>query len=169
MANMITINKNNMKNYDKMFEEEQKSIELKQQLKNIEKESRINLIINFCNEGLFDFLDYLHNKFYTRKHSVNYQIDRKIYEQEIFYGYFGKDTAIEKIKDDAIFRTGIHYKWSNGGIYDTLIVKCVDYKPILTYEGKNMNLEDFTKIAISQLQKAINGNSSFFEIIEKSR
>jgi hypothetical protein len=158
-----------MKNYDKMFEEEQKSIELKQQLLNNEKEAQINLIINFCNEGLFDFLDYLHNKFYVRKHSVNYQIDRKIYEQEIVYDYFGKDSAIEKIKDRTTFRTGIHYKWSNGGLYDTLVVRCVDYKPILTYEGKNMNLEDFTKIAISQLQKAINENSGSFQIIEKSR
>lgn len=157
-----------MKNYDEMFKQEQRSIELKQQLVNDEKEARINLIIDFCNDGLFDFLDYLHNKFYIKKNSVNYHIDREKYEQEIVYGYFGKDNAIEKIKDNVMLRTGINYKWSNGGIYDTLTVICVDYKAILNYEGKNMTLEDFTKIAISQLQKSINENSPAFKIIEKT-
>jgi hypothetical protein len=158
-----------MKKFDEMFKTEQKRIETKQQLANNEKQTKIDIVVDFCNEGLFEFLEYLHNKFYIRKHGVNHHVDRAVYEQDIVYGFKDKESGIKAINKDHYnyFRTGIQYKWSNGSMFDTLIVYCDDYKPVLKYEGVKMDLDTFMEIVVTQIQEAINKNSERFKIIER--
>ena len=158
-----------MKKFDEMFKTEQKRIEIKQQLVNKEKQTKIDVVVDFCNEGLFEFLEYLHNKFYIRKHGVNYRADGAVYEQDIVYGFTNKESGIKAINQDSYqyLRTGIHYKWSNGSMFDTLIVYCDDYKPVLKYEGVKMDLDTFMETVVTQIQEAINKNSERFKIIEK--
>jgi hypothetical protein len=158
-----------MKKFDEMFKTEQKRIETKQQLANNEKQTKINIVVDFCNEGLFEFLEYLHNRFYIRKHSVNHHVDRSVYERDIVYGFSDKESGIKMINKDlyGYFRTGIQYKWSNGSIYDALIVYCDDYKPVLKYEGVKMDLDTFMETVIMQIQATINKNLEGFKIIEK--
>lgn len=155
-----------MKKYDEMFKKEQQKIEIIQQLAQNEKQAKAEIILDFCNSTLFEFLEYLNDKFYVRKHGVNYNIDRAIYKNEMVYR-FSREKAIESIKNNCQFRTGIQYKWSNGSLYDTLRVDLVDFKPVLTYEGKKMDTYTFIEIAVSQIQAAINRNSEGFQIIEK--
>jgi hypothetical protein len=154
-----------MNKYDEMFRKEQEKIEIKKELKQNEKQLKNKIVIDFCNQGLFDFLEYLNNKFYVRKHGVNHHIDRNVYTRDIVYS-FERNSVINSVTN-GLFRTGIQYKWQNGDFYDTLKVECIDFKPILTYEGKRMNTEEFIEIAISQIQNEINNNSLGFQIIEK--
>jgi hypothetical protein len=158
-----------MTKFDEMFKTEQKRIETKQQLANNEKQTKIDIVVDFCNEGLFEFLEYLHNKFYIRKYSVNHHVDGAVYERDIVYGFTDKESGIKRINQDSYqyFRTGIQHTWSNGAIFDTLIVYCDDYKPVLEYEGVKMDLDMFIETVITQIQEAINKNSEGFKIIEK--
>jgi hypothetical protein len=158
-----------MKKFDEMFKTEQKRIETKQQLANNEKQTRIDVVVDFCNEGLFEFLEYLHNKFYIKKHGVNHHVDGAVYDQDIVYGFTDKESGIKRINQDSYqyFRTGIQHTWSNGAIFNTLIVYCDDYKPVLKYEGVKMDLDTFIETVVTQIQEAINKNSAGFKIIEK--
>lgn len=158
-----------MNKFDEMFKKEQERIKIKQQLVNNEKQAKLDVVINFCNEGLFEFLEYLDSKFFIKKHGINHHVDGAVYTDGIAYGFTNRKSGIKRINEDlhGCFRTGIQYKWSNGGIYDSLIVYCADYKPVLEYEGKIMNLDTFIEIAIAQIQEAINKNSDRFRIIEK--
>jgi len=158
-----------MNKFDQMFKREQKRIEVKKQLADNETQAKIDVVVNFCNEGLFDFLEYLHNRFYISKHGINYHVDRAVYKQDIVYGFTDKESGIKRIKNHLYhrFSTGIQYKWSNGGISDTLVVECVDFKPVLTYEGVRMDLDTFMDTVVAQIQSAIDKNSPEFQIIEK--
>jgi hypothetical protein len=155
-----------MEKFDEMFKQEQNKIEIEKDLAAQQRAAKAKVIIDFCEEHIFDFLDYLQNKFYVRKHSVNYHVDREIYEREIVYSY-NRENAKKNIKDGYRFRTGIQYQWSNGGISDTLIVDCFDFKPVLEYEGKRVTPEEFMETVIAQIQNAIEKNSSGFQILEK--
>jgi len=155
-----------MKKFDEMFKQEQNKIAIEKDLAAQQKAAKAKVIIDFCEEHIFDFLDYLQNKFYVRKHSVNYHVDGEIYEREIV-NYYNREKVKKDIKDGYRFRTGIQYKWSNGGISDTLIVDCFDFKPVLEYEGKRVTPEEFMETVISQIQNAIEKNSSSFQILEK--
>ena len=155
-----------MKKFDEMFKQEQNKIEIEKDLAAQQRAAKAKVIIDFCEEHIFDFLDYLQNKFYVRKHSVNYHVDREIYEREMVNGY-NRENAKKNIKDGYRFRTGIQYKWSNGGIYDTLTVDCVNFKPVLEYEGEQTTPEKFMETVIAQIQNAIEKNSSHFLILEK--
>jgi hypothetical protein len=155
-----------MKKFDEMFKQEQNKIEIEKDLAAQQRAAKAKVIIDFCEEHIFDFLDYLQNKFYVRNHSVNYHVDREIYEKEIV-NYYNREKAKKDIKDGHQFRTGIQYKWSNGGIYDTLTVDCINFKPVLEYEGKQTTPEKFMETVIAQIQNAIEKNSSSFQIIEK--
>jgi hypothetical protein len=155
-----------MKKFDEMFKQEQNKIEIEKDLAAQQRAAKAKVIIDFCEEHIFDFLDYLQNKFYVRKHSVNYHVDRKIYEREIV-NYYNRENVKKDIKDGYRFRTGIQCKWSNGGIYDTLTVDCVNFKPVLEYEGEQTTPEKFMETVIAQIQNAIEKNSSNFQIIEK--
>ena len=108
-----------MNKFDEMFKQEQNKIAIEKDLAAQEKAAKAKVIIDFCEEHIFDFLDYLQNKFYVRKHGVNYHVDSEIYEREIVYSY-NRENAKKNIKDGYRFKTGIQYKWSNGGISDTL-------------------------------------------------
>jgi hypothetical protein len=85
------------------------------------------------------------------------------------YDFKNREHAIERIKTNlhGYLRTGIQYKWTNGTIYDSLMVYCVDFKPVLEYEGKRMDLDTFMEIVVAQIQETINKDSSGFQIIEK--
>jgi hypothetical protein len=155
-----------MKKFDEMFKQEQNKIAIEKDLAAQQKAAKAKVIIDFCEEHIFDFLDYLQNKFYVRKHSVNYHVDGEIYEREIV-NYYNREKVKKDIKDGYRFRTGIQYKWSNGGISDTLVVDCFDFKPALEYEGKRVTPEEFMETVITQIQNAIEKNSSGFQIIEK--
>ena len=155
-----------MKKFDEMFKQEQNKIAIEKDLAAQQKAAKAKVIIDFCEEHIFDFLDYLQNKFYTRKHSVNYHVDREIYEREIVYSY-NRENAKKNIKDGYRFKTGIQYKWSNGGISDTLIVDCINFKPVLEYEGKRIAPDEFIQTAIAQIQSTIEKNPANFKIIEK--
>ena len=158
-----------MKNYDALFQKEKEKIDIKARLAADKKQAKLDVIVNFCNEGLFDFLEYLDNKFYVRKHGVNHHVDRAVYTCDMVYNFKNREHAIERIKTDVrgCLRTGIQYKWVNGSIYDSLTVRCVDFKPVLEYEGKRMDLDTFMEVVVAQIQKAINENSPGFQIIEK--
>ncbi len=156
-----------MKKFDELFKKEQEKIEIKKQLADNEEQAKKDIIIKFCNEGLFDFLEYLHNKFYVIKHGMNHHVDRAVYQYDMVYHFTNKESGIKNIQNDGYLRTGIQYKWSNGGIYDTLIVKCVDFKPVLEYEGVKMDLDTFMETVVAQIQGAINKNSDSFKILTK--
>ena len=155
-----------MKKFDEMFKQEQNKIAIEKDLAAQQRAAKAKVIIDFCEEHIFDFLDYLQSKFYVRKHGVNYHVDRAIYENEIISSY-NREGAKKHIKDGYRFRTGIQYKWSNGSIYDSLTVDCFDFKPVLEYEGKRVTPEEFMETVISQIQNAIEKNSSGFQILEK--
>lgn len=154
-----------MKNYDELFKQEEKAIKIKEELKLQEKNAKSKIVIDFCEEHIFGFLDYLQNKFYVRKHGVNYRSDGKIYKDNIVESY--AKNFIEYIKEYEKFECGINYKWSNGGISNTIKVTCVDYKPVLTYEGNVVTVDEFEKTVIKQIQESINKNSEEFKIINK--
>lgn len=156
-----------MKKFDEMFKKEKERIDIKKELARNEEQKKVDVVVNFCNEGLFEFLEYLHNKFYVVKNSVNYHVDGEKYTRDMVYGYTNKESGLKNINNWGYFRGGIQYKWSNGGIYDSLIVKCVDFKPVLTYEGKRMDLDTFIETVIAQIQKTIDEQPGNFQIIEK--
>lgn len=155
-----------MNKFDEMFKQEQNKIAIEKDLAAQQKAAQAKVIIDFCEEHIFDFLDYLQNKFYIRKHSVNYHVDGAIYENEIVYSY-NRENAKKSIKDRCQFKTGIQCYWSNGGIFASLTVDCVNFKPVLKYEGEQVTPEKFMEKVISQIQNAIEKNSSSFQIIEK--
>jgi hypothetical protein len=155
-----------MKKFDEMFKQEQNKIAIEKDLAAQQKAAKAKVIIDFCEEHIFDFLDYLQNKFYIRKHSVNYHVDGETYEREIVYSY-NRENAKKSIKDRCQFKTGIQCYWSNGGIFDTLTVNCVNFKPVLKYEGERVTPEKFIEKVISQIQNAIDQNFNKFQIIEK--
>ena len=156
-----------MKNYDSMFEQEQKAIRLKEELAKTESAAKAEVIIDFCEKNLFDFLDYLQNKFSVKKHSINYHIDKAVYDCKMVEGYVDRQSAINKIKNREYFSCGINYKWSNGGMYDTIKVTCVDYKPVFKYQDEVMSIDNFEKLVIKQIQESINKNSQSFQILTK--
>ena len=157
-----------MNKYDEMFKQEQTKIAIEKDLATHEKAAKAKVIMDFCEEHIFDFLNYLQNKFYIEKHSVNYHVDRQIYKREIIYGY-SPDSMFQNIEkwSTTQLRVGIQYEWSNGGIYDSLTVSCVDYKPVLKYEGKQMSPDEFKRTVIAQIQNTIEKNPCNFKIIEK--
>jgi len=156
-----------MNKFDTMFKQEQNKIAIEKDLAQQQQDAKAKVIIDFCEENqIFDFLDYLQNKFYVRKHGVNHHVDRAIYTNEMVYNYT-RENKIEEIKEGYRLRTGIQYKWSNGSISDTLIVDCIDFKPVLTYEGERVTPEVFMQTVIAQIQSTIDKNVSSFQIIEK--
>lgn len=161
------LKKHIMKNYDLMFEQEQKAIQVKQELAKNESAAKAEVIIDFCEKNLFDFLDYLQNKFSVKKHGVNYHFDKAVYDRKMVESYVDRQSAIYKIKNHEYFSCGINYKWSNGGHYDTIRVTCVDYKPVFKYQGEVMSIDEFEKLVIKQIQETINKNSQSFQILTK--
>ena len=156
-----------MKKFDEMFKKEQERIDIKKELAQNEKQAEIDVVVNFCNEGLFEFLEYLHNKFYVVKNSVNYHVDGEKYTRDIVYGYTNKESGLKTINNWGYFRGGIQHQWSNGGIYDSIKVECIDFKPVLTYERRKMDLDTLIETVIAQIQKTINEPPGNFKIIEK--
>lgn len=152
-----------MKKFDKMFKKEQERIDIKKELARNEEQKKVDVVVNFCNEGLFEFLEYLHNKFYVVKNSINYHADG----EDMVYGSTNKESGLENINNWGYFRGGIQYKWSKLGIHDSLKVECVDFKPVLTYEGKRMDLDTLIETVIAQIQETINKQPGNFKIIEK--
>jgi hypothetical protein len=155
-----------MKNYDLMFETEQNKVAIEKELAQQKHNAEVKVILDFCNSGLFDFLDYLQSKFYIIRSSVNYHIDGEKYERPIVYNY-DRESAIKKIEKYKKFTTGIQHKWSNGGTYDTLKVKCIDLKPLLYYHGKVVSLEQLENKVVEQVQEAIDKVSPSFQILKK--
>jgi hypothetical protein len=157
-----------MKKFDEMFKQEQNKIAIEKGLSTQEKEAKIKVIMDFCEEHIFDFLNYLQNKFKVKKHSINYHVDGEIYTREIVYGY-STNNLLGNIThwDQPKLRTGIQYKWSNGGISDSLVVSCVNFKPVLEYEGKRMTPDEFKQTVVAQIQATIRKNPGNFRIIEK--
>lgn len=147
-----------MRNFDKMFKEEQEKINVKENVENYKKQQEKKVLVDFLEDGLIDFLDYLNDNYYVQRHSVNYHIDREVYERDIV------ESRI--IYDKSLFISGIQYKWSNGGLRDTLTVKVVDYKAVLTYEGVQMDLDTFISTVIRQITDAINKPQPSFKIIK---
>jgi hypothetical protein len=80
---------------------------------------------------------------------------------------YNREKRIQEIKKGYRLRVGIQYKWSNGGIYDTLVVDCIDFKPVLTYEDKRVTPEEFMQTVIAQIQTTIDKNIGSIQIIEK--
>ena len=156
-----------MKKFDTMFKQEQNKIAIEKDLAQQQIDAKAKVIIDFCEENqIFDFLDYLNNKFIVKKTSVNYHVDRQIYTSEMVYSY-NREKTIQEIKKGYRLKTGIQYRWSNGGIYDTLVVDCIDFKPVLTYEDKRVTPEEFMQTVISQIQATIDKNAGSIQIIEK--
>jgi hypothetical protein len=156
-----------MNKFDTMFKQEQNKIAIEKDLAQQQIDAKAKVIIDFCEENqIFDFLDYLNNKFIVKKTSVNYHVDRQIYTVDMVYSY-NREKAIQDIKNGYRFRAGIQYKWSNGGIYDTLVVDCINFKPVLTYEDKRVTPEEFMQTVISQIQTTIDKNIGSIQIIEK--
>jgi hypothetical protein len=155
-----------MNKFDEMFKQEQNKIAIEKDLLEQQKAAKAKVIIDFCEEHIFDFLDYLQSTFYVRECGINYHIDRAIYEKEIVCGY-SREEAKKHIKNGYQFRAGIEYEWSNGGIYDSITVNCIDFKPVLEYMGNRVTPNEFIEIAIAQIQNAIDKNSSGFQIIKK--
>lgn len=156
-----------MNKFDTMFKQEQNKIAIEKDLAQQQIDAKAKVIIDFCEENqIFDFLDYLNNKFIVKKTSVNYHVDRQIYTVDMVYSY-NREKAIQDIKNGYRFRAGIQYKWSNGGIYDTLVVDCIDFKPVLTYEDKRVTPEEFMQTVIAQIQATIDKNVGSIQIIEK--
>jgi hypothetical protein len=155
-----------MKKFDEMFKQEQNKIEIEKDLAAQKKAAKAKVIIDFCEEHIFDFLDYLQNKFYVRKHGINHHVDRAVYEREMVYGY-NREKAKKEVAGGFRFRTGIQYRWSDGGMYDTLIVDCVNFKPVLEYEGKQITPEKFIETVVAQIQNTIDQSPISFLILEK--
>jgi hypothetical protein len=157
-----------MNKYDEMFKQEQTKIAIEKDLATQEKEAKIKVIMDFCEEHIFDFLNYLQNKFYVEKHSINYHVDREVYKRDIVYDY-SIDNPLRNIThwNTPQLRTGIQYKWSNGGISDSLVVSCFNFKPVLEYEGKQMTPDEFKQTVVAQIQATIEKNHCNFKIIEK--
>ena len=156
-----------MNKFDTMFKQEQNKIAIEKDLAQQRIDAKAKVIIDFCEENqIFDFLDYLNNKFIVKKTSVNYHVDRQIYTVDMVYSY-NREKAIQDIKNGYRFRAGIQYKWSNGGIYDTLVVDCINFKPVLTYEDKRVTPEEFMQTVIAQIQATIDKNVGSIQIIEK--
>jgi hypothetical protein len=156
-----------MNKFDTMFKQEQNKIAIEKDLAQQQIDAKAKVIIDFCEENqIFDFLDYLNNKFIVKKTSVNYHVDRQIYTVDMVYSY-NREKAIQDIKNGYRFRAGIQYKWSNGGIYDTLVVDCINFKPVLTYEDKRVTPEEFMQTVIAQIQATIDKNVGSIQIIEK--
>jgi hypothetical protein len=80
---------------------------------------------------------------------------------------YNREKTIQEIKKGYQLKTGIQYRWSNGGIYDTLVVGCIDFKPVLTYEDKRVTPEEFMQTVIAQIQTTIDKNIGSIQIIEK--
>ena len=156
-----------MNKFDTMFKQEQNKIAIEKDLAQQQIDAKAKVIIDFCEENqIFDFLDYLNNKFIVKKTSVNYHVDRQIYTVDMVYSY-NREKAIQDIKNGYRFRAGIQYKWSNGGIYDTLVVDCINFKPVLTYEDKRVTPEEFMQTVLAQIQATIDKNVGSIQIIEK--
>ena len=156
-----------MNKFDTMFKQEQNKIAIEKDLAQQQIDAKAKVIIDFCEENqIFDFLDYLNNKFIVNKTSVNYHVDRQIYTSEMVYSY-NREKTIQEIKKGYQLKTGIQYRWSNGGIYDTLVVGCIDFKPVLTYEDKRVTPEVFMQTVIAQIQDTIDKNAGSIQIIEK--
>lgn len=153
-----------MNKYDDLFKKEQEKIVIKEQLVQNENTAKADVIINYCNEGLFEFLEYLQNKFTTKSHGINHHFDRAIYEKDMVGSFTNKEKATEYIKKNLLFRVEIQYKWGSGG---ELRVDCVDYKPVLKYEGVKMNLDTFIETVVSQIQGSIAKGYDSFVIITK--
>lgn len=154
------------KKYEKLFEREQTKIETETKLRQDKKKAEADIIINFCNEELFNFLDYLQNTFYIRKHGVNHHVDGAVYTRDMVYNYSRKK-SIEFIQSSGYFYTGVQHEWSNGGISDTVMVECVDFKPVFTYMGKKMTVEQFEETVVAQIQKSINRDLAEFQILNR--
>ena len=156
-----------MNKFDTMFKQEQNKIAIEKDLAQQQIDAKAKVIIDFCEENqIFDFLDYLNNKFIVKKTSVNYHVDRQIYTVDMVYNY-NREKTIQEIKKGYRLRVGIQYKWSNGGIYDTLVVDCINFKPVLTYEDKRVTPEEFMQTVIAQIQTTIDKNAGSIQIIEK--
>lgn len=156
-----------MNKYDLLFEQVGKSNQIKAELANVTNDRNNAVVIDFCNQFLFDFFDYLNSKFRVEQHSVNHHIDGKIYDCQLVEGYKNREEAINLIKRFGYLKCGINYKWANGGIYDSVKVFSVDFKPRFTYEGEIINVSDFEILVISQIQESIDKNLKGFQIIKK--
>jgi hypothetical protein len=156
-----------MKNFDKLFEQEQVKIAAKNKIKKETLSTKAEILIDFCESSeLFDFLDYLQSKFYISKHGVNYHVDGAVYTNDVVEGYERKN-AVKYLKANAHLRLGINYRWTNGSVYDSIRLTCVDFKPNFEYEGKKVDVDSFKEIVVAQIQFAINKNSPSFEIRNK--
>ena len=147
-----------MRDFGKMFREEQKKINVKEKVENYKKLQERRVLVDFLEDGLIEFLDYLSDHYYVQRHSVNFHVDGEVYERDI--------VESSMIKNDTEFSAAIQYKWANGGLRDTLRVKVEDYKAVLTYEGVQMGLDAFIKIVVRQITDAINKSQPSFKIIK---
>ena len=148
-----------MRDFGKMFKEEQEKINVKEKVDNYKKEQEKKVLVDFLESGLIEFLDYLNDHYYVERHSINYHVDGDVYERDI--------VESSMIKNSTEFSGAIQYKWANGGISDTLRVKVEDYKAVLTYEGIQMDLDTFISTVVRQITDAINKSQPSFKIIKK--
>ena len=147
-----------MRDFGKMFKAEQEKINVKEKIENYKKQQERKVLVNFLESGLIEFLDYLNDHYYVERHSINHHVDGKVYERDIVESYM--------VKNNTEFVAGIQYKWSNGGLRNTLRVKVVDYKAVLTYEEVKMDLDTFISTVVSQITGARNKQESHFKIIK---